>query len=85
MERPEPLDRPGGPQADEPTRRGAWAWVNTGAALAAVRRRELAALTDADARRAIADLLALLEDLPPKESDTGLVEQQRLYARLRSA
>lgn len=83
MERPEHRNPPGCPQVDEPTRRGARAWVNTGAALAAVRRRELAAMTDADARRAIAELLTLLDNLPPKEGDTGLVEQQRLYARLR--
>jgi hypothetical protein len=53
-------------------------------ALGALRSRELAAMTDDDTRRAIADLFtdAPMPDLPPRTT-SGLVEQQRLFARLR--
>jgi len=63
-----------------------WAqtWTSAGNALDALRRRELAAMTDDDVRRAIADLFtdAPMSDLPPRTT-SGLVEQQRLFARLR--
>lgn len=83
MAQPGEQERPSGPGLDAATREGARAWARAGAALATVRRRELAAMTDADARRLIGDLLALLEGLPPKDGDTGLVEQQRGFSRLR--
>ena len=63
-----------------------WAatWESAGEALAALRARELAAMTDDDARRAIADLFddASWPDAPVRVT-SGLVEQQRLFARLR--
>jgi hypothetical protein len=62
-----------------------WAarWAVAGAELAAVKRRELRALTDDDAAQAIADLLDLAAQLPAREGGSGLVEQQRLLAPLR--
>lgn len=59
-------------------------WREAGAALAAVRATELASLTDEDALQAARDLLDLVADLPPREGGSGLVEQQRLFALLRS-
>lgn len=65
-----------------------WAQTSTtaGIALEALRRRELAAMTDDDVRRVIADLFtdAPMPDLPPRTT-SGLVEQQRLFARLRES
>lgn len=60
-------------------------WKRAGPKLEAIRRRELRALTDEEARAAAADLLSLplAADLP--ERDSGLVEQQRWFMRLRSA
>lgn len=65
-------------------RRWAQAWESAGAALSALRRRELASMTDDDVRRAIADLFTgrSMPDLPPRLT-SGLVEQQRLFRRLR--
>jgi hypothetical protein len=60
-------------------------WKRAGPELEAIRRRELEALTDDEARAAAADLLSmpLSADLP--ERDSGLVEQQRWFMRLRAA
>ena len=59
-------------------------WASAGLALESLRRRELQAMTDDDARRAIADIFsgATPTDLPPR-INSGLVEQQRLFASLR--
>jgi hypothetical protein len=56
-------------------------WQQAGPALARVRREELRRLTDADAIAAVEDLLDLLHYLPAKDEMSGLVEQQRLFAR----
>ena len=66
-------------------KRWAQTWTSAGYALGALRRRELAAMTDDDVRRAIADLFsgAPMPDLPPRTT-SGLVEQQRLFSRLRN-
>ena len=65
-------------------KRWAQTWESAGKSLEALRGPELAAVTDDDARRAIADLFT---DAPlpamPACSTSGLVEQQRLFARLR--
>ena len=59
-------------------------WKSAGAALEAVRREELRRLTDAEALKIIDDLLDLLRFLPPPCNETsGLVQQQRIFARLR--
>lgn len=70
--------------SDANLKRWAETWERAGRALEALRRRELQAMTDDDVRRAIADLFsdAMLADLPPRVT-SGLVEQQRLFARLR--
>jgi hypothetical protein len=59
-------------------------WSRAAPELEAVRRRELAALTDEEARSAAEDLLSLplAPDLP--ERGSGLVEQQRWFMRLRA-
>ncbi|CAN5271569.1 hypothetical protein BH23ACT9_BH23ACT9_09380 [soil metagenome] len=61
------------------------AWGRAGPALARIRRREVAALTDEDALAATEDLLAALDRLPtlPPRPTSGLVEQQRLFATAR--
>jgi hypothetical protein len=63
-------------------------WVETGARtgleLDAIHRRELEALTDDDVRRIIQNLFSLpLPENHPPRLDSGLVEQQRWFARLR--
>jgi hypothetical protein len=70
--------------SDTNLKRWAKTWESAGNALDALRRRELAAMTDDDTRRVIADLFthALPGDLPARTT-SGLVEQQRLFARLR--
>ena len=59
-------------------------WKRAGPELDAVRRRELEALTDDDIRRIVQNLMSV--PLPPDfpmRLDSGLVEQQRWFARLR--
>lgn len=46
-----------------------------------VRREELRRLTDADALAAAEELLDLVRLLPPPAGESGLVEQQRIFAR----
>ena len=66
----------------------AWArtWQATGEALEAIRRAELRALTPEKALQATDNLLSLGAGLPlsaERRRTSGLVEQQRLFARLR--
>ncbi|MDN5854390.1 MAG: hypothetical protein L0K86_16375 [Actinomycetia bacterium] len=56
-------------------------WQAAGPALAQVHRQELGELTDAEALDAALALLDLVADLPPKVGSSGLVEQQRYFAR----
>ena len=58
-------------------------WRETGRVLAEVRRDELRRLTDADVVSALDDLLELVQYLPAPGTTSGLVEQQRIFARLR--
>ncbi len=60
-------------------------WAQAGPELEAIRRRELEAMTDAQAKAAALDLLSipLPTDLPPRP-ESGLVEQQRWFSRLQS-
>lgn len=62
-------------------------WARTGETLADIRKKELAALTEADALIAAEDLLSALDRLPkrPPRPWSGLVEQQRLFLLARSA
>lgn len=57
-------------------------WRRARGVLDAERRRRLADLSDADARREAEDLLALVGVAPPKTGTSGLVEQQRIFARV---
>ena len=59
-------------------------WTRAGPELDAIRRRELEALTDDDIRRIVQNLMSvpLPPDLPMR-LNSGLVEQQRWFARLR--
>ena len=59
-------------------------WKRAGPELDAIRRSELEALTDDDIRRIVQNLMSvpLPPDLPMR-LDSGLVEQQRWFARLR--
>lgn len=61
------------------------AWVRGCEEIEAMRRRELAAMTDEQACEAALDLLTipLPPDLPPR-LESGLVEQQRWFRRLHS-
>lgn len=59
-------------------------WRRVGPLLAEIRRRELRDLTDEEALAAADALLGLLPQVPEKRDGTGLVEQQRLFALLRS-
>lgn len=55
------------------------------AAVAEVERAELRALTQEQAARIADELLQLLPAMPPEpDRGSGLVEQQRLFARARS-
>jgi hypothetical protein len=58
-------------------------WALAGKELEAIKRRELEAMTDEQAREAALDLLTmpLPADLPPR-IDSGLVEQQRWFSKL---
>lgn len=56
-------------------------WRAAGPALAEVRRRELREMTDEQAAEAVLTLLDLAALLPTKVGGSGLVEQQRLFAR----
>lgn len=58
-------------------------WVETGAILEAMRRADLEAMTDDDVRRHVDDLFSGSYPLDlPKRAESGLVEQQRRFARL---
>jgi hypothetical protein len=59
-------------------------WRRAGPALAQVRRDELRGLTDAEALAAAEELLDLIRLIPPPTGGSGLVEQQRLFARART-
>lgn len=60
-------------------------WIELGAKLEAIKRRELEVMTDQEVRDAAADLLAfpLPVDLPPRLI-SGLVEQKYWFSRFRS-
>ena len=70
--------------ATDTLRRWVATWQTAGPALDAIRQRELAGLTDDEVRRRIADLFPddAVDDRPLRPS-SGLIEQQRYFARLR--
>jgi hypothetical protein len=69
--------------ADAELKRWAETWERAGRELDALRRKELQAMTDEQAKAAALDLLTipLPEGLPPRDG-SGLVEQQRRFSRL---
>lgn len=71
--------------SDAELKRWAETWERAGRELGRIRREELARMTDDQARSAALDLLniPLPEGLPPRR-ESGLVEQQRLFSKLRS-
>ncbi len=58
-------------------------WRATGPILEDLRRRELREMTDGQALQAVLDLLDLVTVLPIKHGGSGLVDQQRYFARAR--
>lgn len=58
-------------------------WRAAAVALEEVRRNEVRGLTDDEALAAAEALLSLVALAPVDERPTGLVEQQRLFARAR--
>lgn len=58
-------------------------WRRAAPALAEVRREELRRLTDEEAVAAAEVLLDLVRHLPSRQGVSGLVEQQRIFARAR--
>ena len=70
---------------DEKMRELVQTWDRAGPELEAIKRRELEAMTDLQAREAAADLLTfpLPADLPPR-LESGLVEQQYWFSRFHS-
>ncbi|OGA24905.1 MAG: hypothetical protein A3I02_12905 [Betaproteobacteria bacterium RIFCSPLOWO2_02_FULL_67_26] len=71
--------------SDAELKRWTETWERAGRELARIRREELASMTDEQAKAAALDLLSmpLPEDLPPRR-ESGLVEQQRLFSKLRT-
>ena len=67
----------------ESLRRWARAWENAGAFLARERAWRLRAMTDDDVRAAVAALFGGRSPAGDKKRGTGLVEQQRLFRKLR--
>jgi len=69
--------------SDTDLKRWADTWESAGRALKALRRRELQAMTDEQAKAAALDLLnmPIPEGLPARRG-SGLVEQQRRFSRL---
>jgi hypothetical protein len=59
-------------------------WQRTGPVLERLHRDELRRLTDAEALAAAEELLDLVRLFPSKAGGSGLVEQQRLFARART-
>ena len=59
-------------------------WARAGPELDAIRCREIAALTDEDVREILQNLFSVPLSLDAQsQRDSGLVEQQRWFARLR--
>lgn len=71
--------------SDTELKRWAETWERAGRELALIRRRELENMTDEQAKAAALDLLSM--PMPaglPERRESGLVEQQRLFSKLRT-
>ena len=72
--------------SEELLRRWIETWKQAGKELAAIERRELEQMTDEQAKEAAVDLLTMpLPEGLPERMSSGLVEQQRWFAKLRSS
>ena len=70
--------------SDEQLRQWVETWARAGPELDEIRRRELEALTDDDVRKIIQNLFSLPTPANHQSRlNSGLVEQQRWFARLR--
>ena len=70
--------------SDDTIERWVATWDSAGKALETLRRGQLQAMSDDDVRRAVADLFEGTHWLKLRPRITsGLVEQQRLFSRLR--
>ena len=71
--------------SDAQLRKWAETWARAGVDLEAIKRHELQAMSDEDAKEAALDVLSmpLPEDLPTRPG-SGLVDQQRWFARIRA-
>ncbi len=68
-------------------RRWVLQWIETGKLLDEIRRRELKAMTEDEARRASENVLSLAENFPlpaRRIAWSGLIEQQAIFHRRRS-
>lgn len=65
-------------------RRWVETWRKAGPALAAIQRDELRSMTDAERRRAIEAVLSLAPVCTEPRPTSGLVEQQKRFARFRT-
>lgn len=71
--------------SDAELKRWAETWKGAGRELARIRRDELERMTDEQARAAALDLLSMpIPDGLPEKRESGLVEQQRLFSKLRT-
>jgi hypothetical protein len=80
------MDRPKNDRVlDEATAAKAYAraWAERSQELERLRLRQLRAMTEAESARRFAELLAPDTGIAPQRS-SGLVEQQRVFARLRT-
>lgn len=72
--------------SDTDLKRWAETWERAGRELERIRREELVRMTDDDVRRAISDLFSGVSVTDQEPNTTsGLVEQQRLFAKLRES
>ncbi len=72
-------------EADQRTKAWVETWLKAGPELDAIRRRELREMTYEDRIRAIDALLQLGSQFATERDTSGLVEQQRLFRKLRQA
>lgn len=68
---------------DHDTQRWVRTWQAAGPLLAEIERRELAQMTDYERQQAIEDLLSVVPPDSEVHTTSGLVEQQKWFAKLR--
>lgn len=68
---------------DRDTREWVRTWQAAGPLLAEIERRELAQMTDEEWQQAVEDVLSILPRDTEAPTTSGLVEQQKWFAKLR--